>query len=207
MLCSLIQVLVSILCRGADSTETEEAEDAPAAAKKAVWRVELQRPSRWNPPATHHRNQSHWWDDEQSLRSQQPAVLIIIAVKWPAKQPRSRFCLLFYQKCTTQTYFYDLMIKELLRVKGLNHRLTTLTTSLWGNSTVQVRMSCSYLYDITQYKFWFVFLFVPQLDSEASMMGCSQGRLMQSTPALPPIASRLTVVAWERTLCLTMKSW
>lgn len=51
-----LQVFVSFFCWRANSTETEETENAPAATKKAVWCVKLQRPSWRNPFASHHWN-------------------------------------------------------------------------------------------------------------------------------------------------------
>lgn len=55
-----VQVLLGIFCWGTDSFAAEEAQDASAAAGKDFWCVELQRPSRWNPSETQHRNKSHW---------------------------------------------------------------------------------------------------------------------------------------------------
>lgn len=54
------QVLLGFFCGGTNSFAAEEAENASAAAGKDFWHVELQRPSRWNPSETQHRNKSYW---------------------------------------------------------------------------------------------------------------------------------------------------
>lgn len=78
-----LQVLISILQRGANGAATEKAEDALAAAGKDVRRVELQRPPGRNTAQTQHWNKSYRRvENHVEFTVIRPAEALIVCFFW-----------------------------------------------------------------------------------------------------------------------------